>query len=72
MRPEAGLVLKGVTFRNEAAAKIDLEERAVTLTGGTKLGYDYLVIATGASQTLGACPASRRRRSTSTRDPRML
>ena len=47
MRPEAGLVVKDVTFRNEAAVKIDLEERAVTLASGTKLGYDYLVMATG-------------------------
>ncbi len=56
MRPEAGLVLKGVNFRNEAATKIDLEERAVTLTDGTKLGYDYLVMATGAFADPGSLP----------------
>ncbi len=48
MRPEAGLVFKEVTFRNESATKVDLAERSVTLAGGTKLGYDYLVMATGA------------------------
>ncbi len=47
-RPEEGLLLKEVTFRKETATKIDLEERAVTLDGGHKFGYDYLVIATGA------------------------
>ncbi len=56
MRPEAGLVLKDVTFRNEAAAKIDLEERSVTLVGGTKVRYDYLVIATGAFADPGSLP----------------
>jgi sulfide:quinone oxidoreductase len=56
MRPEAGLVAKDVTFRNEAATKIDLEERAVTLAGEAKLGYDYLVMATGAVADRGILP----------------
>ena len=56
MRPEAGLIVKDVTFRNEAATKIDLEERAVTLASGTKLSYDYLVMATGAFADRGILP----------------
>src|SRR5271157_1935209 len=48
VRPEGSLLLKEVNFRNEAATRIDLAERSVTLAGGKKLEYDYLVIATGA------------------------
>jgi sulfide:quinone oxidoreductase len=48
IKPEGSLLLKEVNFRNEAATKIDFAERAVTLASGTKLGYDYLVMATGA------------------------
>jgi sulfide:quinone oxidoreductase len=48
VKPEGGLLVKEVRFRNEAATKIDLGERSVTLAGGTKLEYDYLVMATGA------------------------
>ena len=47
-KPEKDLLLREVAFRNEPATKIDLEERAVTLAGGERLGYDYLVMATGA------------------------
>src|SRR5208283_5240085 len=56
MRPEVGLVVKGVTFRNEAADRIDLDERSVTLAGGKTLGYDYLVMATGAFADAGSLP----------------
>jgi sulfide:quinone oxidoreductase len=48
VKPEGTLLLKDVSFRNEAATKIDLEERSVTLAGGDRMGYDYLVMATGA------------------------
>lgn len=48
VKPEADLLVKDVRFRNEAATKIDLEERSVTLANSTKLDYDFLVMAPGA------------------------
>jgi sulfide:quinone oxidoreductase len=48
VKPEESLLRPEVTFRNEAATRIDLGERSVTLAGGAKLAYDYLVMATGA------------------------
>ena len=56
IKPEASLILKEVSFTNEAAMKIDLEERSVTLSGGKKLGYDYLVMATGGFADPGSMP----------------
>ncbi len=38
-----------VTFRHGRAAHVDLDHRAVELADGAVLGYDYLVVATGAA-----------------------
>jgi sulfide:quinone oxidoreductase len=38
---------KGVDFRNVEATRVDLRERTVQASDGSKTGYDYLVIATG-------------------------
>ncbi len=37
----------GITWIEEAAAEIDPVARAVTTTGGTRVPYDFLVVATG-------------------------
>ncbi len=47
-KPEAGLLVKGVTFLNDPADRIDLNRKTVTTQGGKELAYDYLVMATGA------------------------
>lgn len=47
-KQERKLLSKGVTFVQDQAVKIDLKERKVSTKGGKDLGYDYLVIATGA------------------------
>ena len=38
-----------VTFHHSRAASVDLDAHAVTLADGVVLGYDYLVVATGAA-----------------------
>ncbi len=47
-RDEMSLIKKEVTFIPEPAQRIDLSNRVVTTSTGTSLGYDYLVVATGA------------------------
>ncbi len=43
------LFRKGVKFTKGEAKKIDLDNRSVEISDGTKKTYDYLVIATGSS-----------------------
>lgn len=38
---------KGVTFINEAAARVDVDGHTVTTTSGRELAYDKLLVATG-------------------------
>jgi NADH dehydrogenase len=38
-----------VSFRNDRVVAVDLDGRAVQLSDGSRLGYDYLVLATGAT-----------------------
>jgi sulfide:quinone oxidoreductase len=38
---------KGITFLPEYAAELDPIAKRVTTTGGTKVDYDYLIVATG-------------------------
>jgi NADH dehydrogenase len=48
--PARGVTRKyGVRFRRGELAAIDIGGRQVTLADGAKLGYDYLIIATGVS-----------------------
>jgi len=49
------LLAKGITFLQEKAVKIDLENRNVTTDKG-QVKYDYLVIATGARYDYSAVP----------------
>ncbi len=55
-RAEEELLVKGVTFVNDPAEKVDLKEKAVTTKRGRELSYDYLVIATGAVADPGKLP----------------
>lgn len=55
-RPEADLLVDGVTFIHDPAARINLDEKTVTTKGGRKLGYDYIVMATGAVADPGMLP----------------
>ncbi len=48
VRPRKRQLRKGVNFVESGVESVDLESRAVTLANGDVLGYDVLVIATGA------------------------
>jgi sulfide:quinone oxidoreductase len=47
-RPRHRQLRRGVTFRQAVVDHVDLDRNEVLLTGGTPVGYDVLVIATGA------------------------
>lgn len=47
-RDEGRLLRKEVTFIQDTATRIDLGNRVVITSGGMRLGYDYLVLATGS------------------------
>ena len=48
VRPRARQLHDGVTFVEDLIDRVDLEAGAVHLAGGAVLGYDVLVVATGA------------------------
>jgi sulfide:quinone oxidoreductase len=48
VRDETELLRKGVDFIQDPAVKIDYATKSVTTKSGRVLGYDFLVIATGA------------------------
>jgi len=48
IKDETELLRKGVDFIQDPAVKIDYASRSVTTKSGRVLGYDFLVIATGA------------------------
>src|SRR5260370_29786962 len=47
-RPRHEQLRPGVTFRQGAVDRVELDNDEVVLAGGTSLGYDVLVVATGA------------------------
>ena len=47
-RPRRRQLRSGVTFRQAAVDRVDLDKNEVLLAGGDRIGYDVLVIATGA------------------------
>jgi len=47
-RPRHRQFRSGVAFRQAAVDRVDLDQNEVLLAGGTRVGYDVLVIATGA------------------------
>ncbi|HEV7205998.1 MAG TPA: FAD/NAD(P)-binding oxidoreductase [Jatrophihabitans sp.] len=49
VRPRRGLLPREVDFLCAAVDRVDAPASEVTLTDGRRLGYDYLVIATGVS-----------------------
>ncbi len=48
VRPRKRQLRRGVNFVESGVESVDIESRAVTLANGDVLGYDVLVIATGA------------------------
>jgi sulfide:quinone oxidoreductase len=56
VRKEASLLRSEVRFNPTPAVKVDLQNRTLTLGDGSALGYDYLVIATGAVPVPEAMP----------------
>jgi sulfide:quinone oxidoreductase len=49
VKPIEKYLPKGVEFRRAEVARVDPDRSVVVLEGGEELGYDYLVIATGAT-----------------------
>jgi sulfide:quinone oxidoreductase len=47
VRPETGLIPKGVAWIRERAVDVDPEARTVSTGGGRQVGYDQLVVAPG-------------------------
>ncbi|GAB2756585.1 NAD(P)/FAD-dependent oxidoreductase [Sinomonas soli] len=47
VRDQASVMPKGVAWIRDAANHIDPEGRVVTTSGGTRIGYDYLVVSPG-------------------------
>jgi sulfide:quinone oxidoreductase len=43
----AGWLPRGISFINDYAAELDPEANRVTTTGGQRIDYDYLIVATG-------------------------
>ncbi len=58
-RPLKSLLKPGVNFVHDEVVGVDLNERTVHLKGGGKLGYDYVVFATGAPLDFDAIPGHR-------------
>ena len=48
VRPRGRQLHRGIAYVNSAIDRVDLETNRVTLEDGTTLGYDVLVVATGA------------------------
>lgn len=46
-RPEAGVIPQGVTWIHGKASSIEPQTQTVVLADGTRIGYDYLVVACG-------------------------
>lgn len=46
---EPHLVRKGIEFYHQTATKLDAENNKLTLSDGSEMDYDYLVLATGPS-----------------------
>ncbi len=56
IRKVQGLLVPGVHFIHERAERIDPEGRYVLTSGGRRLDYDYLVVATGSDLDLDEIP----------------
>lgn len=49
VRPRSAQLQAGITFRQSAVDSVDLDAEKVVLEDGSRLGYDVLVVATGAT-----------------------
>ena len=58
-RQESDLIPRGVEWINAGAAEIDPEAKYVVTTSGIKIGYDFLVVATGVELDYDAIPGLR-------------
>lgn len=56
VRKEVGYIPKGVRWLQDAATEIDPENGYVRTRSGARIGYDFLVIATGVLLDWGAIP----------------
>src|SRR6187200_1362999 len=48
VRPRRRQLRDGIVFRQSAVDRVEIEQNAVHLADGSVLGYDVLVVATGA------------------------
>jgi sulfide:quinone oxidoreductase len=55
-RDESRVIPRGVEWIQAGAAEIDPERQHVLTTSGSKIGYDFLVVATGVELDWGAIP----------------
>jgi sulfide:quinone oxidoreductase len=55
-RPQAGLIPPGVEWIQEGAAEIDPVSNTVVTSAGTRIGYDFLIVATGVEFDPAAIP----------------
>lgn len=56
---ERPLVNKNVSYIEENAERIDLQQKEVLLTGGRRLHYDYIILATGSVPDPDSIPGLR-------------
>ena len=57
-RPEQRLLRRDVSLITQPAVRIDADNRAVELSDGTRLAYDYLVLATGSRTVMEEVPGA--------------
>ena len=57
-RPEQQLLRRDVTLITQPAIRIDAENRAVELSDGRRVPYDYLVLATGSRAVMEEVPGA--------------
>lgn len=59
VREEKGLIPRGVEWIRDSAAEIDPDGKTVTTASSGKIGYDYLIVATGVELDFDGIPGLR-------------
>ncbi len=59
VREESRLIPRGVEWINAGAAEIDPERQNVMTSAGSKIGYDFLIVATGVELDFDGIPGLR-------------
>jgi sulfide:quinone oxidoreductase len=59
VREEKGLIPRGVEWIQDSAAEIDPDGKTVTTASSGKIGYDYLIVATGVELDFDGIPGLR-------------